>query len=225
MRSRTGKAAVAAAAFLVVSAAIANNFAVSYYLWFISLPLLLWLTFLVFHTVRRGRPDRLSFLGVVLAAGAVIGTIVIIQVFGAPYTTQPRDEGLVALVKRTWTGLGLDLDDMYLEPYRYSNLDDSPRCGHMPKRDRWEAHRGGFGGADGALRLEDRASSRLTGWAVERYEGTLSSPEVKLWASRGDVVLEIELDEVRVNLEAYAGPCAVSSNRVGESRFWRRAER
>jgi hypothetical protein len=75
------------------------------------------------------------------------------------------------------------------------------------------------------LGLEDRARSRLPGWAVERYEGTLSSSEVLLWASRRDVVLESTLSEEKVNLEASAGPCAVSSNQVGDSRFWRRAER
>jgi hypothetical protein len=216
---------VAATGFLAVIAVIAGNFAVSYYLWFVSVPLLLWLTFLVFHSVRRGRPDRLSFLGVVLAAGVVAGTIVIIQVFGNPYTTQPRDEELVALVKKTWAGLGLDLDSMYLEPYSYEDREDSPRCDQLPERDRWEAHRGGFGQVEDPLRLESTARSRLTGWAVERYEGTSSSPEVLLWVSRRDVVLEIELSDQKVNLEASAGPCAVPSNQVGESRFWRRAER
>ena len=225
MRSSTGVAAVAAVAFLAVSAAIANNFAVSYYLWFVSVPLLLVLTFVVFHTVRHGGPDRLSFFGVALAVAMVGGTIASLQLFGGPNTTQPRDEGLVSLVERTWRGLGLDLDDMYLEPYSYDDLEDTPKCRHLAERDRWNAARGGFGGVGGALRLEDRARSGLAGWTVERYESTSYAPEVLLWAYRGDFVLEISLSEERVNLEAYVGPCAVEFNRVGERRFWRRAER
>jgi hypothetical protein len=48
---------------------------------------------------------------------------------------------------------------------------------------------------------------------------------VLLWAARRDVAVEITLSQQQVNLEAYAGPCALGLSRIGESRFWHRAER
>jgi hypothetical protein len=218
-----------AAVFLAVTVAVISNFAVFYYWWFATVPVLLWLTYLVFHAVRRGRPDRLLVFGLALSAAVVAGAILYIQLAGNPYTTQPRDGELVALVKQTWTGLGLDLDRMYLGPYSYEDREDPPRCRHLPKDDRWESRRGGFGRVDNALGLglglERKARSILTSWTVERYEGTGDAPEVLLWAHRRDLALEIIISGDEVNIEASAGPCAVASSRVDDSTFWRRAER
>ncbi len=219
------RAAGAAALFLVVTAAVLSNFAVFSYWWFATVPVLLWLTYLVFHAVRRGGPDRLVLAGVGLSAAVVVGSVLYIQLEGNPSTTQPRDEELVAVVERTWAGLGLDLDDMDLGPYFYEDRGDSRRCRHLPEGERWESTRSGNGPVGHALRLEDRARSRLSGWTVERFEGTGAAPEVLLWAHRRDVVIEIVLSDEEVNLTASAGPCAVASNRIEDASFYRRAER